>query len=170
MPLGANDTKPITTAPYTTSRQLSHWCPMTFAKPISAAPKTAPATRPLPPSTTISKKSTESATPTASGFTSPRNAANIAPPAAASPAAIANASTLYARVGTPIASAASSSLRIASHARPMRERRMNVIFSTATSTTNHAPQYAEAPVNVTAPSCGYGTFVIPLAPPNHGEA
>ena len=77
---------------------------------------------------------------------------------------------LQRRVATPTASAASSSLRIASNARPRRLRSSADVRSAAANATTHAHQYAGYPLTVSGPSCGYGMFVIPLARPRNGAA
>ena len=72
-----------------------------------------------------------------SGKTDPCQAANTLPAIPARTADAANASSLYPNTGTPMLPAATSSSRIASQARPIRERRRR---ASAARTTSARPQ------------------------------
>ena len=75
----------------------------------------------MPPSTTMDSTMTDSNSPKLSGLTNCCVAENIAPATPPNDAPIAKASSLTLRVLMPMAFAAISSSRIASHARPSRE-------------------------------------------------
>ena len=89
---------------------------------------------PMPPSTTIDSTMIDSTSTKLSGLMKPCIAENMPPAMPPNDAPIANASSLMLRVLMPIARAATSSSRIASHARPMREfcsRRLITITATS---------------------------------------
>ncbi len=76
---------------------------------------------PMPPSTTIDSTITDSTSTKLSGLMNPCVAAKMPPEMPPNDAPIAKASSFMLRVLIPIARAAISSSRIASHARPIRE-------------------------------------------------
>ena len=91
---------------------------------------------PMPPSTTIASTITDSTSTKLSGLMKPWIAENMPPAMPPNDAPIANARSLMLRVLMPIARAATSSSRIASHARPMREscsRRLTTMTITITT-------------------------------------
>ncbi len=100
------------------------------------APTITPQMLPMPPSTTIASTITDSTSTKLSGLMKPWIAENMPPATPPNDAPIANASSLTLRVLMPIARAAISSSRIASHARPMREscsRRLMTMTTTITT-------------------------------------
>src|SRR5712671_1427016 len=92
----------------------------------SNAPRMTPQMLPMPPSTTIETTMMDSTSTKLSGEMKPWIAENMPPASPPKVAPMAKASSLRLRVSMPIARAATSSSRIASQARPMREfcRRM----------------------------------------------
>ncbi|KAG0919297.1 hypothetical protein G6F32_016231 [Rhizopus arrhizus] len=85
------------------------------------APRITPGIWPMPPSTTMHRIEIDSISEKLSGLTKPCIDAHNAPAPPPTDAPIANASSLMLRVLMPIALAAISSSRMASHARPIRE-------------------------------------------------
>src|SRR5690349_1297778 len=90
-------------------------------KESSIAPRITPQMLPMPPSTTIDTTITDSTRMKLSGEMKPWIAENMPPATPPKLAPIANASSFRRVVLMPIARAATSSSRIASQARPMRE-------------------------------------------------
>ena len=99
----------------------------------STAPSTTPQTLPMPPSTTIASTITDSTRMKLSGLMNPWIAENMPPAMPPNDAPIANASSLMLRVLMPIARAATSSSRMASHARPMRESCSRMLMTMTTT-------------------------------------
>ena len=91
---------------------------------------------PMPPSTTIDSTITDSTSTKLSGLMKPWIAENMPPAMPPNDAPIANASSFMLRVLMPIARAAISSSRIASHARPMRESCRRRLMTMTTSSTS----------------------------------
>ena len=86
------------------------------------APRMTPSLLPWPPSTTAHRNSTELMTLKFVGTTNCTWPAYSAPDIPPMAAPITNAHSLNRKVGTPITSAASSSSRMATQARPTRDR------------------------------------------------
>ena len=85
------------------------------------APKIAPGIEPMPPKITIASTPIDSMKVKLSGLTKPCFAEKSTPMAAANDAPTANARSFMRTTGTPMATAAISSSRIAFHARPIGE-------------------------------------------------
>ena len=90
--------------------------------PISAPPRMTPAMLPEPPITTPASTRIEKKRAKFAELMKPCSPANRAPERPPMAAPMANAHSLNRNVGTPIASAASSSSRTATQARPTRLR------------------------------------------------
>ena len=104
----------------------------------SSAPRITPQILPMPPSTTIDTTMIDSTRMKLSGEMKAWMAENIPPAMPPKLAPMANASSFRLRVLMPIARAAISSSRIASHARPTREfcrRRLMTMMTSATTSS-----------------------------------
>src|SRR3954468_8180890 len=101
----------------------------------SSAPRITPQTLPMPPSTTIDTTMIDSTSTKLSGEMKAWMAENMPPATPPKLAPIANASSFMLRVLIPIARAAISSSRIASHARPTREFCRRTLTTMTPSTT-----------------------------------
>jgi hypothetical protein len=88
---------------------------------ITNAPTATPQMLPMPPSTTIASTVNETSNRKRFGLTSVSLEAEKTPASPAVDAPMANASNFVVTVLTPFAAAASSSSRMAFHARPSRE-------------------------------------------------
>ena len=94
---------------------------------MTAAPTIDPQTLPIPPSTTIDRMKIEVSSVKPSGLTKLTLLAWTTPATPAVDAPMAKAHSFILTVGTPMAAAASSSSRIATQARPMRDRLSRMI-------------------------------------------
>src|SRR5688572_4720017 len=107
-------------------------------KESSSAPRITPQTLPMPPSTTIDTTMIDSTSTKLSGEMKAWIAENMPPATPPKLAPMAKARSFRLRVSMPMARAATSSSRIASHARPTREfcrRRFTTTMPSATSSS-----------------------------------
>ena len=108
--------------------------PVELIHASTSAPTMTPQTLPIPPSTTIASRMMEMEKLKRSAKTPLTWVAKAAPPSPPEKAPTAYAASFVLRSGTPIMLAASSSSRMASHARPSRPSRSR----SDSSTTNAA--------------------------------